>query len=592
MHLAVKLLSSKEPQEMASRLLMGLVKAGDCAKQALLEEPCAIPSLVEVLQKGTSNARSYSAAILRNLSDGSEARSKMVAQQEGAVKGLIGLVTAVINDAVSQRRATEALANLAMYSGIQVGREALGKLAQLRLSRDEDLAEAATEALENLGRHSANQDAVAQVNTVYANVQKLKSDMVSDAKAAAEALLNACEDEDDDILERLVIKLGGMTPVMKLLDGAAEEDAAGLLMLLVNVGDSVIRTLVEHPSAIPSLVRILRNGTAPAQADAAGVFRNASHLEACSKLMAEKGAIEGLVDLLRSPGPTRQRRAAGALANLASHSEELRAAVGKAGALGPLVELKASDHDDVAEAAADALDNLGLNDANKEEIKASEKTAPDAEPEAEEPKKVADQVQEPAKEQPTSEASAKEAGYPTPVPCQSVGLPDGAGARLAMFSLRFDNGPIEAKFRRVHQLLNNHNFNVLMVDADAGDNFGTMTMDYLDELVENKGLMIAVCTKHYGEKTASPYSSFHELRYAQDYQLDVLPLKVADVYPPQPPSGPDHKYDQKGEARKLLRMVLRPNISFFDCCSLSEQEIALKIANKLLGRGHGGSGHG
>lgn len=256
------------------------------------------------------------------------------------------------------------------------------------------------------------------------------------------------------------------------------------------------------------------------------------------------------------------------------------------------MELKASDHDDVAEAAADALDNLGLNDANKEEIKASEKTAPDAEPEAEEPKKVADQVQEPAKEQPTSEASAKEAGYPTPVPCQSVGLPDGAGARLAMFSLRFDNGPIEAKFRRVHQLLNNHNFNVLMVDADAGDNFGTMTMDYLDELVENKGLMIAVCTKHYGEKTASPYSSFHELRYAQDYQLDVLPLKVADVYPPQPPSGPDHKYDQKGEARKLLRMVLRPNISFFDCCSLSEQEIALKIANKLLGRGHGGSGHG
>ncbi|CAE7864809.1 KPNA7 [Symbiodinium necroappetens] len=279
-----------------------------------------------------------------------------------------------------------------------------------------------------------------------------------------------------------------MTPVMKLLDGAAEEDAAGLLMLLVNVGDSVIRTLVEHPSAIPSLVRILRNGTAPAQADAAGVFRNASHLEACSKLMAEKGAIEGLVDLLRSPGPTRQRRAAGALANLASHSEELRAAVGKAGAIGPLVELKASDHDDVAEAAADALDNLRLNDANKEEIKASEKTAPDAEPEAEEPKKVADQVQEPAKEQPTSEASAKEVGYPTPVPCQSVGLPDGAGARLAMFSLRFDNGPIEAKFRRVHQLLKNHNFNVLMVDADAGDNFGTMTMDYLDELVENKGV--------------------------------------------------------------------------------------------------------
>ena len=29
----------------------------------------------------------------------------------------------------------------------------------------------------------------------------------------------------------------------------------------------------------------------------------------------------------------------------------------------------------------------------------------------------------------------------------------GTAARLAMFSLRFDNGPIEAKFRRIHQLL-------------------------------------------------------------------------------------------------------------------------------------------
>ncbi|CAE7584102.1 PUB10, partial [Symbiodinium natans] len=595
--LAVKLLGDTKDEKPA-RLLMYLLAGGagsESANQALLEEPGAVPSLVEVLQKGSSEARSYSAAVLRNVSEDSEARSKAVAQQEGVVEGLVGLVTAPLSDPCAQRRAAEALGNLARHHGIRLSKDAISKLAQLCLSRDEDVAEAAEDALENLARHDANKATVDQVNAVKAHVEKLKSNVASDAEAAAEALFNICDGEDDDVLERLVVKLGGMTPAMKLLDGTptAQENAAALLMLLVNTGDSAVRALAENPNAISSLVKVLRSGAAPAQADSAGVLRNASHSEACSKAMAEKGAIEGLVELLSSGGRTRQRRAAGALANLACQGEGLRTAIGKAGAIGPLVELRASDDDDVAAAAGDALDNLALNDENKEVIKASEKKAPAEQPEAEGPTAAdpAQAVQACEQKAPGEQPEAKmQAGYPTPTP--SSVLPDGKGARLAMFSLRFDNGPIEAKFRRIHQLLKSHNFNVLMVDADAGDNFGTMTMDYLDELVENKGLMIAVCTKHYGEKTASPYSSFNELRYAQDYQLDVLPLKVADIYPPQPPSGPDHKYDQKGEARKLLRMVLRPNISFFDCCSLSEQEIALKIANKLLGRGHGVSGHG
>ena len=210
------------------------------------------------------------------------------------------------------------------------------------------------------------------MNAVKAHVEKLKSNVASDAEAAAEALFNICDGEDDDVLERLVVKLGGMTPAMKLLDGTptAQENAAALLMLLVNTGDSAVRALAENPNAISSLVKVLRSGAAPAQADSAGVLRNASHSEACSKAMAEKGAIEGLVELLSSGGRTRQRRAAGALANLACQGEGLRTAIGKAGAIGPLVELRASDDDDVAAAAGDALDNLALNDENKEVIKA------------------------------------------------------------------------------------------------------------------------------------------------------------------------------------------------------------------------------
>ena len=96
-----------------------------------------------------------------------------------------------------------------------------------------------------------------------------------------------------------------------------------------------------------------------------------------------------------------------------------------------------------------------------------------------------------------------------------------------MFSARFDGGDIEKKFREVHKLLTEHNFANRMVSASGSDDFGTTKV----------GVMIAVCTPHYGEMTKSPYSSNAELRFALDERIKVLPLKVADVYPPQPPGG-------------------------------------------------------
>ncbi|CAE7349510.1 FAP50 [Symbiodinium sp. CCMP2456] len=161
-------------------------------------------------------------------------------------------------------------------------------------------------------------------------------------------------------------------------------------------------------------------------------------------------------------------------------------------------------------------------------------------------------------------------------------LPDGKDAVPAMFSARFDGGEMEQKFRRVHRILEDHNFPVRMVAAGGGDDFGRSTMKYLSELDEKGGVLICVCTAHYAEKTKSPFSSFHELKYAQDYSLDVLPLQVADVYPPRPPSGPDHFNDKDGEAQAVIKMVLRPNVAFKDCRDLDEMKIARVIAEKLL----------
>ncbi|CAE7898738.1 unnamed protein product, partial [Symbiodinium necroappetens] len=151
-----------------------------------------------------------------------------------------------------------------------------------------------------------------------------------------------------------------------------------------------------------------------------------------------------------------------------------------------------------------------------------------------------------------------------------------------MFSARFDGGYIEHKIRRVHKILQAHNFPVLMVDAGIGDNFGKLTQNYLNKIEKEKGVLICVCTAHYAEKTSSPYCSFEELQFAKDYRLDVLPLKVADVYPPKPPGGPKHPHDKDCEAEALIKMVFRPNLSYKDCRNLDEVEIARVIADKLL----------
>ncbi|CAE7035852.1 FAP50 [Symbiodinium sp. CCMP2456] len=161
-------------------------------------------------------------------------------------------------------------------------------------------------------------------------------------------------------------------------------------------------------------------------------------------------------------------------------------------------------------------------------------------------------------------------------------FPDGKDALPGLFSARFDGGPTEHKFRRVYEILKAHNFPVLMVAAKCGDDFGRLTTRYLSQIEENHGKLICVCTAHYAEITSSPFSSFHELKYAYDYKLDVLPLKVEDVYPPRPPSGKDHPHDQDGEAKALIKMVFRPNKAFTDVRDLDETEIARVIADCLL----------
>ena len=150
-----------------------------------------------------------------------------------------------------------------------------------------------------------------------------------------------------------------------------------------------------------------------------------------------------------------------------------------------------------------------------------------------------------------------------------------------MVSARFDGGTAERKMRSVHRILTGRNYKVLMVEVGPGDNFGELTLEYLHRIKQEKGIILAVCTKHYAEVTASKYSSHFELRYAHDYGIDVLPLRMEDVYPPQPEWGLIHKYDKNRKGRALVAAVLPPSLLYLDCRKKTDSQIACEIAKML-----------
>ena len=141
---------------------------------------------------------------------------------------------------------------------------------------------------------------------------------------------------------------------------------------------------------------------------------------------------------------------------------------------------------------------------------------------------------------------------------------------------------MEMKFRQVHEILRAHKFDNLMVAVSGGGDFGRLTTQYLGRLDEEKGVMLAVCTENYAEITGSKYSSFAELKFAYENDVDRIPLIVGPVYPPRPPSGPDHKFDKGNEAKTLVKMALPSSILALNCREKSAEEIAFMIAENLL----------
>lgn len=156
----------------------------------------------------------------------------------------------------------------------------------------------------------------------------------------------------------------------------------------------------------------------------------------------------------------------------------------------------------------------------------------------------------------------------------------------ALISARFDKGPVtgpvEKVLREVHKMLQGSQYDVRMVEAGWGDNFGDLTVQYLNDVRKTNGLLLAACTRTYGEKGRTPFGSFQELRYCVEKQLSILPMKFdPGCYPPQPPCGSSHQFDPDGLAEAYVQFAIRDANVWLDCIGKRAQEIATDITQAI-----------
>ena len=135
--------------------------------------------------------------------------------------------------------------------------------------------------------------------------------------------------------------------------------------------------------------------------------------------------------------------------------------------------------------------------------------------------------------------------------------------------------------RAVQELLTLHNYEVLMVDTDAGTDVGQNTLACLGRIKRESGIILAVCSRNYAEVTASRFCSYRQLRFALDNGIEVLPLRVEETYPPEPPWGGDHPHDHEGVGQALVQIKLPPSLVPLDCRDKTALQIARDVAERL-----------
>ena len=142
---------------------------------------------------------------------------------------------------------------------------------------------------------------------------------------------------------------------------------------------------------------------------------------------------------------------------------------------------------------------------------------------------------------------------------------DGCQTRHLLISARFNKPERMTFLKSVKKALEKRYVPVYMVDVSPGQSFGMPTMAGL----YHAKMMAAACTEDYGQVTGARYETFHELRYAWEKTLKIIPLRLCDQYPPKPP-------DEEGQIQNDF--VFSQSLLYIDARGLSVDEVANKLA--------------
>ena len=244
-----------------------------------------------------------------------------------------------------------------------------------------------------------------------------------------------------------------------LKEGSEAEKITAALGLANLANSSANRRAIEAEGAVGPLVQLVKaKGTENKKAAAQALQALAKDQDVAQaiadqggrcaqealkwKLPEAVGEVQGHVNGVKSGSAEEQFFAAEQLGTWAAMSDEKRGEINKAGGCEALVALVVNGSDDAKWHAARALRNLANHAEAKESILKADGIAI-LTPLAKHGKgKVKEAAGEALNLLSVVDAKAKPAAKP-----DAASIPSGAGTRVAMFSARFDGGPIEKMLR-------------------------------------------------------------------------------------------------------------------------------------------------
>ena len=331
-----------------------------------------IPCLVQLMHSASTTDPQVE-AIWNLLQDISESRQYAEEEDASGLKvvapdGLIPPLVLLLlhpDDADVQQVAAQTLSTLATNADnrqkiLEAG--AIAPLIQLLKSCSEDLHHPAADALGFITENRDAQSSIVAAGGIVPLLQLLSgSSNVEVQWSAVVAVRFLANDHADPI-----VAAGAIPLLVRLLESSAtgvqEEAALALGSLARNVNTNVDQMVTA--GAIPLLVGLLKtSGSCVMQRWAARALGNLA-LGATCKIIAA-GAVEPLVNLLKSNSAYTQSAAARALVNLSGRNKAGQARIVAAGAIAPLIRLlHAASSDELQGYAVMILFNLASSDAN------------------------------------------------------------------------------------------------------------------------------------------------------------------------------------------------------------------------------------